>query len=174
MHTQFQKSAPPTLFQDSSSRCDLSSFESFEEADFSPSQLHAGKALQLLQRKGSVNRPAGEPSTRVNRCMLSEGALDLFKPVPPPRPSTIPLVILRKRRGQASPLATGNASSLTFADASSSTPKRSPVESLPFSPSQVEHNFCTAVTKLMFNRHLSPINLETNPLEQMTNHCFPR
>lgn len=146
MHTLSQSSAPPTLFQDPSSRGDLSSFEFFEEAAFSPSQHHAGKALQLQQREGNVNRPAGEPSKRANKRKLSEGSLDLPKPFPPARPSTIPRVILRKKRGQASPIATGHSSSLIFADVSSSTPKRSLVKSLPFSPSQVEHNFCTAVT----------------------------
>ncbi|KAI4539242.1 hypothetical protein MG293_010634 [Ovis ammon polii] len=121
---------------DASSWGDLSSFELFEEADFSPSQHDAGKALQLQQREGSVNRPAGEPSTRANRRKLSEGSLDLPKPFPPARPSTIPRVILRKKRGQASSVATGHSSSLILADVSSSTPKRSPVKSLPFSPSQ--------------------------------------
>ncbi|KAK2114375.1 hypothetical protein P7K49_008641 [Saguinus oedipus] len=121
---------------DSSSWCDLSSFEFFEEADFSPSQHHTGKALRLQQREGNGTRPAGEPSLRVNKRVLSEGSLDPPKVLPPARHSTIPLVILRKKRGQASPLATGDSSSFIFADVSSSTPKRSPVKSLPFSPSQ--------------------------------------
>lgn len=171
MHTLSQSPAPPTLFQDSSSWCALSSFEFFEEADFSSSQHHAGKALQLQQREGSVTRPAGEPSTRVNKYKLSEGSLDLLTSLPPSRHSTIPLVILRKKRGQASPLAAGDPSSFIVADVSSSTPKRSPVKSLPFSPSQVAHNFCTAVTTSQ--QTLSLNNLETNPWEQMTNYCCP-
>ncbi|XP_071404032.1 transcriptional activator Myb isoform X1 [Pithys albifrons albifrons] len=45
--------------------------------------------------------------------------------------------VLRKRRGHSSPLASGHTSTLVLADVSSSTsPKRSPVKSLPFSPSQ--------------------------------------
>lgn len=152
--TPSQSSVPPTLFQDSSSWCDLSSFEFFEEADFSPSQHHAGKALQLQQREGNVTRAAGEPSTRANKLKLNEGSLDPLKPLPPSRHSTIPLVILRKKRGQTSPLAPGDSSSFVFADVSSSTPKRSPVKSLPFSPSQVEHDFCTAITN--FQQPLKP------------------
>ncbi|XP_047590454.1 transcriptional activator Myb isoform X2 [Lutra lutra] len=121
---------------DSSSRCDLSSFEFCEEPEFSPSQQHAGKVLQLQQREGRVTSPAGEPSTRAQRLKLNKGSLDPLKPSPPSRHSTLPLVILRKKRGQASPLATGDSSSFVFADVSSSTPQRSPVKSLPFSPSQ--------------------------------------
>lgn len=154
MHTLSQSSVPPTLFQDSSSWCDLSSFEFFEEAEFSPSQHHAGRALKLQQREGSLNRPAGEPSTRVNALKLSEGSLDPLKPLPPSRHGTVPLVILRKKRGQASPLAAGGSSSFLFAGVSSSTPKRSPVKSLPFSPSQVEHDFYTAITN--FQQILKP------------------
>ncbi|XP_065589390.1 transcriptional activator Myb isoform X1 [Cyrtonyx montezumae] len=44
--------------------------------------------------------------------------------------------VLRKRRGHASLLASGSSSTLVLADGSSSTSKRSPVKSLPFSPSQ--------------------------------------
>ncbi|XP_033916557.1 transcriptional activator Myb isoform X5 [Melopsittacus undulatus] len=51
--------------------------------------------------------------------------------------SASPWVLLRKRRGHSGPLASGHSSSLVLADVSSSTPpKRSPVKSLPFSPSQ--------------------------------------
>ncbi|XP_006885020.1 PREDICTED: transcriptional activator Myb isoform X3 [Elephantulus edwardii] len=124
------------LDNDSSSRCDLSSFEFFEEANFSPSQHQAGKALQLQQTEGNVNRPAGEPSARLNKRLAGEVPLDPPRPFPPMRHSTIPLVILRKRRGPSSPSAAGEANSFLFADVSSSTPKRSPVKSLPFSPSQ--------------------------------------
>ncbi|KAM4817541.1 transcriptional activator Myb isoform X3 [Urocitellus parryii] len=115
------------LDNDSSSWCDLSSFEFSEEAAFPPSQHSAGKDLQLQQREGNGNSPAGEPNPRVNNPP---------KALPPAKHSTIPLVILRKKRGQASPLATGDSSSFLFADVSSASPKRSPVKSLPFSPSQ--------------------------------------
>lgn len=150
MHTLSQSSAPPTLFQDSSPWCDLSSFELFEEAAFSPSQQHAGKALQLQQREGNGNRPAREPS----KGKLSEGSLGPRKPVPPARQSTVPLVILRTKRRQASPLATGDSRAFVVADVSSSTPSRSPAKSLSFSPSQVEHGFCTAVTN--FQQKIEP------------------
>ncbi|XP_057263913.1 transcriptional activator Myb isoform X1 [Pezoporus wallicus] len=51
--------------------------------------------------------------------------------------SAAPWVLLRKRRGHSGPLASGHSSTLVLADVSSSTPpKRSPVKSLPFSPSQ--------------------------------------
>ena len=56
MHTLSQSSVPPTLFQDASSWGDLSSFEFFEEADFSPSQHDAGKALQLQLRDESLEQ----------------------------------------------------------------------------------------------------------------------
>lgn len=142
LHTLSQSSAPPTFFQDSSSWCDLSNFELIGEAELSPSQQHAGKTLQLQQREGNVNKPAREPSKRT----LSEGSLGPPKPVLPARHSTIPLVILRTKRHQGSPLATGDPRSFIFTDVSSSTPSRSPVKGLSFSPSQVEHGFCGAVT----------------------------
>ncbi|XP_058528420.1 transcriptional activator Myb isoform X1 [Ochotona princeps] len=118
---------------DSSSWCDLSRSEFFEEAAFPPSPQHAGKVLQPQPREGPGSRPAGE---RVNRRMLSQGLLEPPKASPPARPSTVPLVILRKKRGQAGSGPSGDASSLLLADISSSPPKPSPVKSLPFSPSQ--------------------------------------
>lgn len=146
-HTLSQSSVPPTLFQDSA-WCDLSSFAfSEEEAAFSRSQQHTGRAFQLQHREGHGTRPAGEPGLRANSPVLSrEASPGPAKALPPARHSMVPLVILRKKRGQASPLASGDSSSFLFADLSSSTPQRSPVRGLLFSPSQVDHSFCTAVT----------------------------
>ncbi|XP_059129023.1 transcriptional activator Myb isoform X1 [Peromyscus eremicus] len=122
-----------------SSWCDLSSFafSEEEEAAFSRSQQHTGKAFQLQQREGHGTRPSGEPGLRVNSPVLSqEASLGPAKALPLARHNIVPLVILRKKWGQDSPLATGDSSSFLFADISSSTPKRSPVKGLPFSPTQ--------------------------------------
>ncbi|KAM5263561.1 transcriptional activator Myb isoform 3-T3 [Ctenodactylus gundi] len=124
------------LDNDSSSWCDISSFEFSEEAAFAASQHHPGRVLRLQQKEGQGASPAGEPSPRASKRMSSDGSVDPLKALPPERPSTIPLVILRKKWGQASPLAAGGCSRFLFADVSSSAPKPSPVKSLPFSPSQ--------------------------------------
>nr|XP_042704116.1 transcriptional activator Myb isoform X4 [Chrysemys picta bellii] len=121
---------------DPSSWGDLSSFEFFEEADTSPSKTPSGKVLQLQQREANACRPEGHPSTNLSKIMLSQGSLDSPKSLSASKCSTAPLVILRKKRGHSSHLASGHSSSFIFADVSSSTPKRSPVKSLPFSPSQ--------------------------------------
>ncbi|XP_001509978.1 transcriptional activator Myb isoform X2 [Ornithorhynchus anatinus] len=117
---------------DSSSWCDLSSFEFFEEADTPPSKPPSGKAVQL-----QPSRPEGYPSTCLSKRILSQGSLDSSKFLSTAKYSAAPLVILHKKRGgHASPLATGGNSSFLLSDVNSSTPKRSPVKSLPFSPSQ--------------------------------------
>ncbi|XP_044864464.1 transcriptional activator Myb isoform X2 [Mauremys mutica] len=121
---------------DPSSWGDLSSFEFFEEADTSPSKTPSGKVLQLQQREANACRPEGHPSTNLSKIMLSQGSLDSPKSLSASKCNTAPLVILRKKRGHSSHLARGHSSSFIFADVSSSTPKRSPVKSLPFSPSQ--------------------------------------
>ncbi|XP_019405772.1 PREDICTED: transcriptional activator Myb isoform X4 [Crocodylus porosus] len=121
---------------DPSSWGDLSSFEFFEEADTSPSKTPSGKVAQLQQREAIACRPEGHSSTNLSKFLLSQDSLDSPKPLSASKCSTTPLVILRKKRGHSSHLASGHSSSFILADVSSSTPKRSPVKSLPFSPSQ--------------------------------------
>ncbi|XP_059569296.1 transcriptional activator Myb isoform X3 [Alligator mississippiensis] len=121
---------------DPSSWGDLSSFEFFEEADISPSKTPSGKVAQLQQREAIACRPEGHSSTNLSKFLLSQDSLDSPKPLSASKCSTTPLVILRKKRGHSSHLASGHSSSFILADVSSSTPKRSPVKSLPFSPSQ--------------------------------------
>ncbi|XP_019382953.1 PREDICTED: transcriptional activator Myb isoform X3 [Gavialis gangeticus] len=121
---------------DPSSWGDLSSFEFFEEADTSPSKTPSGKVAQLQQREAIACRAEGHSSTNLSKFLLSQDSLDSPKPLSASKCSTTPLVILRKKRGHSSHLASGHSSSFILADVSSSTPKRSPVKSLPFSPSQ--------------------------------------
>ncbi|XP_075354902.1 transcriptional activator Myb isoform X2 [Mycteria americana] len=122
---------------DPSSWGDLSSFEFFEDTDTSASKALSGKVTQLQQRGASACRPQGHPITNLSKIMSSQGSPGSPKSLSASQGSAAPWVLLRKRRGHSSPLASGHGSTLVLADVSSSTPpKRSPVKSLPFSPSQ--------------------------------------
>ncbi|XP_064365081.1 transcriptional activator Myb isoform X3 [Dromaius novaehollandiae] len=121
---------------DPSSWGDLSSFEFFEDTDTSASKAPSGKAAQLQQRGAKACRPHGHPITNLSKIMPSQGSPGSPKSLCASQCSAAPWVLLRKRRGHSSPLASGHSSTLVLADISSSTPKRCPVKSLPFSPSQ--------------------------------------
>ncbi|KAJ6660072.1 hypothetical protein lerEdw1_017998 [Lerista edwardsae] len=121
---------------DPSSWGDLSSFEFSEEADTSPSRAPSGRAPQLQPTEASVCRPEGHPLSNLSKTMQSQDSLALPKSLTASKDGTAPLVILRTKRGLPSHLASGPNKSFILADVSSSTPKRSPVKSLPFSPSQ--------------------------------------
>uniref|UniRef100_A0A8C4JTQ2 Transcriptional activator Myb n=1 Tax=Dromaius novaehollandiae TaxID=8790 RepID=A0A8C4JTQ2_DRONO len=121
---------------DPSSWGDLSSFEFFEDTDTSASKAPSGKAAQLQQRGAKACRPHGHPITNLSKIMSSQGSPGSPKSLCASQCSAAPWVLLRKRRGHSSPLASGHSSTLVLADISSSTPKRCPVKSLPFSPSQ--------------------------------------
>ncbi|KAM9382783.1 transcriptional activator Myb isoform 4-T4 [Phaethornis superciliosus] len=122
---------------DPSSWGDLSSFEFFEDTDTSASKATSGKIVQLQQRGASGCRPPGHPITNSSKIMPSQGSPGSPKSLSASQGSAAPWVLLRKRRGHSSPLASGHGSTLVLADVSSSTPpKCSPVKSLPFSPSQ--------------------------------------
>lgn len=138
-------SVPPTLFQDPSSWGDLSSFEFFEDTDILAGKTTSGRAVQLQHGGASACRPPGRPTSNLSKTMSSQGPPGSPKSLSASQGSATPLV-LRKRRGHASPLASSPSSTLGLADGSSSTSKHSPVKSLPFSPSQVDQDFCTAVT----------------------------
>ncbi|XP_038033349.1 transcriptional activator Myb isoform X3 [Anas platyrhynchos] len=121
---------------DPSSWGDLSSFEFFEDTDTSASKAPSGRAAQLQHRAASACRPPGHPTTNLSKILSSQGPPGSPKSLSASQGSPAPWVLLRKRRGHSSPLASGHSSASVLADGSSSTPKRSPVKSLPFSPSQ--------------------------------------
>lgn len=140
-------SVPPTLFQDPSSWGDLSSFEFFEDKDTWANKAPSSKVAQLQQRGASACRPQGHPVTTLSKITSSQSSPGSPKYLSASQGSAAPWVLVRKRRGDSSPLASGHGSAFVLADASSSTPpKRSPVKSLLFSPSQVDQDFCTDVT----------------------------
>uniref|UniRef100_A0A8D2L0Z0 Transcriptional activator Myb n=1 Tax=Varanus komodoensis TaxID=61221 RepID=A0A8D2L0Z0_VARKO len=124
------------LDNDPSSWGDLSTFEFSEEADTSPSRVPSGKAPQLQQTEASACRPEGYALSDLSKTMLCQDSLALAKSLIGSKCGTAPLVILRTKRGYPSHLASGRNKSFIIADVSSSSPKRSPVKSLPFSPSQ--------------------------------------
>ncbi|KAM6465785.1 transcriptional activator Myb isoform 2-T2 [Liasis olivaceus] len=122
---------------DLSSWGDLSSFEFSEASDTSPSQVPSGKTPQLQKTDDSVCRPEGHPLADLSKVMLSQDSFALPKSLTGSKCGTAPLVILRAKRGHpVGHLANGLNKSFILAEVSSSTPKRSPVKSLPFSPSQ--------------------------------------
>uniref|UniRef100_A0A8C3L682 Transcriptional activator Myb n=1 Tax=Chrysolophus pictus TaxID=9089 RepID=A0A8C3L682_CHRPC len=120
---------------DPSSWGDLSSFEFFDDTDILAGKATSGRAVQLQHGGASACRSPGCPIANLSKTMTSQGSPGSPKSLSASQGSAAPWV-LRKRRGHASPLASGPSSTLGLADSSSSTSKHSPVKSLPFSPSQ--------------------------------------
>ncbi|XP_026561179.1 transcriptional activator Myb isoform X1 [Pseudonaja textilis] len=122
---------------DLSSSVDLSSFEFSETSYASPTQVPSDRTPQLQKTDSSVCRPAGHPLADLSRAMLSQDSFALPKSLTGSKGGPAPLVILRAKRSHPmNHLANGHNKSFILAEVSSSTPKHSPVKSLPFSPSQ--------------------------------------
>ncbi|XP_026561182.1 transcriptional activator Myb isoform X3 [Pseudonaja textilis] len=125
------------LDNDLSSSVDLSSFEFSETSYASPTQVPSDRTPQLQKTDSSVCRPAGHPLADLSRAMLSQDSFALPKSLTGSKGGPAPLVILRAKRSHPmNHLANGHNKSFILAEVSSSTPKHSPVKSLPFSPSQ--------------------------------------
>ncbi|ETE67764.1 Transcriptional activator Myb, partial [Ophiophagus hannah] len=122
---------------DLSSSVDLSSFEFSETSNASPTQVPSDRTPQLQKTDSSVCRPEGHPLADLSRAMLSQDSFALPKSLTGSKGGSAPLVILRAKRSHPmNHLANGLNKSFILAEVSSSTPKHSPVKSLPFSPSQ--------------------------------------
>ncbi|KAG8444586.1 hypothetical protein GDO86_009667 [Hymenochirus boettgeri] len=108
-------------------------FESSEQADSSPSRTPSGQASESEDGSGSLCSPRVVPDTDISENMVYQGSpssLDSSEGSPSP------VNVLHKKRGRLSYLASEERGLFSLADISSSTPKRSPIKSLPFSPSQ--------------------------------------
>ncbi|XP_014354077.1 transcriptional activator Myb isoform X1 [Latimeria chalumnae] len=164
---------------------DLSSFELVDEADASPSKTPSGKFTQLQQREGSASRTEGHTNTDLSKSMLCQGSPPSLRSLSASQYSTSPSVILRKKRGHPSHLASGDSSSFILADVSCSTPKRSPIKSLPFSPSQFLNTSLSAENLDMDNPTLTstpvsaqkvvlstPLHRDQTPKLQKENDAF--
>ncbi|XP_070808487.1 transcriptional activator Myb isoform X3 [Pituophis catenifer annectens] len=125
------------LDNDLSSWGDLSSFECSETSNASPTQVPSDRTPQLQKTDSSVCRPEGHPLADLSKAMLSQDSFALPKSLTGSKCGPAPLVILRAKRSHSmNHLANGHNKSFILAEVSSSTPKHSPVKSLPFSPSQ--------------------------------------
>ncbi|XP_075059286.1 transcriptional activator Myb isoform X2 [Mixophyes fleayi] len=121
---------------DSSSCSEHNSFETNEQADSSPSKSPSGRDSEPPEGMGSLCSPADVPDTNLSKSMLYLGSLTSPSYPYSPKCTLSPLIVLCKKRGRLSCLASGDSGLFNMADIASSTPKRSPIDSLPFSPSQ--------------------------------------
>ncbi|XP_075720419.1 transcriptional activator Myb isoform X2 [Rhinoderma darwinii] len=121
---------------DSSSWDEANSFETNEQGDSSPSKSPSSQDSEPSEGMGSLCSPRNAPDTNLSKSMLYPGSL-----ISPNSPNSLkstssPLIVLCKKKGRLNCLASGDRSPLNLADILSSTPKLSPIKSLPFSPSQ--------------------------------------
>ncbi|XP_053565131.1 transcriptional activator Myb isoform X1 [Bombina bombina] len=121
---------------DPSSWGKIKQFENHEQADSSPSKTPSGQASEPEEGSGSMCSLRGYSDTSLSNSMLcqespaSPSSLDTTKCTPSP------LTFQRKKSGPLNHSAKGDRGLFIVAGISSSTPKRSPIQSLPFSPSQ--------------------------------------
>lgn len=143
---------PPTLFQDSSSWSEVNSFETSENTDSSNSSSPSGQDSEPPEEMGSLCGPGAVPDTDTGKTMLCMGSPTSPSSLDCSKCSQSPLIVLCKKRGRLSCL-TGGESGL------------SPIKSLPFSPSQVDDDFCKMIT----TSHQRINSIESKCLETMTN-----
>ncbi|XP_039179483.1 transcriptional activator Myb isoform X3 [Crotalus tigris] len=122
---------------DLSSWGDRSSFEFSETSNASPTQVPSDRTPQLQKTDSNVCKLEGHSLADLSKAMLSQDSFALPKSLTGSKCGPPPLVILRAKRSHPmNHLANGHNKSLILTEVSSSTPKHSPVKSLPFSPSQ--------------------------------------
>ncbi|XP_073431958.1 transcriptional activator Myb isoform X1 [Dendrobates tinctorius] len=118
---------------DSSSWGEVNSFETNEQGGSSPSKSPSTRDSEPTEGMGLCS-PRYEPDTNKSmlyRCsFVSPNSLNSLKS------TSSPLIILCKKKGRLTCLASGDSSPLNLSDIVSSTSKQSPIKSLSFSPSQ--------------------------------------
>ncbi|XP_041106339.1 transcriptional activator Myb-like isoform X2 [Polyodon spathula] len=157
---------------DPSTWADLSSFELHEGAD--ACKMPSNKCTELQQKEGSVYESTEHTKSSLNKSVLCQGSPALLRSLSASEFATSPAVSLHKRKEIANHSDSGEGSTFTLADFSCSTPKRSPVKSLPFSPSQK-----SMITTPLHQDHVTKPQKEndvfrTSNIHQSVMETFPR
>ncbi|XP_015202209.2 transcriptional activator Myb isoform X1 [Lepisosteus oculatus] len=148
---------------DPSTWAELSSFELLDVADASPCKSPSVKCTELQQKESSVCKSNEHTNANLSKASLCQGSPASLGSLSASKYCVSPSVSLRKWKGDVSHSASGDSSIFTLVDFSCSTPKCSPVKSLPFSPSQ------------FFNTSSSQENLDLdNPTLTSTPVCTPK
>ncbi|XP_063299325.1 transcriptional activator Myb isoform X1 [Pelobates fuscus] len=171
---QFIDSAP-------SSWSELNNCENYEKADSSLTRPPSVQASEPHEGSGSLTSPEDTPDATLNKNMLCQDFPTSSSLLNSSKVTPSPLIILCKK----SYLANGENGLFSWADINISTPKRSPIESLPFSPSQflntaahenleMEHPsltstpFCTSHKTALS----APLHRDHTPRFQKENHIL--
>ncbi|XP_048384428.1 myb-related protein A [Stegostoma tigrinum] len=131
---------------------ELTSFDFSEANEKTPAKQTPAKFERLQHRGGIGYRFDGHAISDLSRstCSNSSGQGELI-PITSPvvaKFSTPPTILRRKRRLRLGPSPSSDCNSISFMDNSTTSPKSTPVKTLPFSPSQF-FNICSG------NDHLS-------------------
>ncbi|KAM4694607.1 transcriptional activator Myb isoform 1-T1 [Discoglossus pictus] len=110
--------------------------EIYEQADSSPSETPSGQASEPEEGSGSLCSSRDDPDASLSSSMLCQGSPASSSSLDSSDCTQSPQMVQRKKSVRLSHSANGDRGLFGMAAISSSVPKRSPIKSLPFSPSQ--------------------------------------